>query len=269
MALPALAFLILLAQNPSAPDFICPMDPGVHSKTAGKCPICGMRLEARIIEPVEYPTSFTFHPPHLSIEVHDPKTGKPVHDFELVHEKPMHLFVVSSDLEYFAHIHPQDGQIDLALPHAGTYKLAADFYPAAGMPQFIERFITTPGYEKPLTGGMAHLMPDLTAKTGENLTVSLTMDPPEPIPGKKTLLFFKLEPGDGIERYLGAWSHMLFASDDLIDTIHTHPTIADGGSQVQFDVYFPRAATYRIWVQFQRLGKVNTVSFTVPVKALH
>jgi hypothetical protein len=37
---------------------------------------------------------------------------------------------------------------------------------------------------------------------------------------------------------------------------------------MQFDIFFPREAIYRIWIQFQRLGKVNTVAFTLPVKAL-
>jgi Heavy metal binding domain len=263
MAFSTLVLLALLAQ-----DFICPMDPDIHAKGPGKCPRCGMKLEARIIQPVEYPTTFTYHAPHLSIEVKDPKTGQPVREFEEVHEKLMHLFVVSSDLGYFAHIHPQNGKIDLDLPKPGTYKLLADFYPKGGTPQFIEHYITTPGYAKPVSESLGHLQGDLAPKNGGNLKVSLTMDPPEPIPGRKTLLFFKLEPGNGIEKYIGAWAHMLIASDDLIDTIHTHPTIADGGPDVQFDVYFPRAATYRIWVQFQRLGKVNTVSFTVPVKPL-
>jgi hypothetical protein len=227
-----------------------------------------MALEARIMEPVEYPTKFTFHSPHLSIEVKDPKKGKPVKDFEVVHEKFMHLFVVSSDLSYFAHIHPANGQIDLDLPKPGNYKAAADFYPKGGTPQFVESFLTTPGYVKALSESPVRLTPDLRPKTGENLKVSLTMEPAQPIPGKKTMLFFKLEPGDGLEQYLGAWAHALVASDDLIDMEHTHPTYADGGPDVQFDFYFPRAATYRMWIQFQRAGKVNTVAFTIPVKEL-
>jgi hypothetical protein len=263
MALPALVLLAFLSQ-----DFTCPMDPDIHAKGPGKCPKCGMTLEARIIEPVEYPTKFTLHAPHLTIEVKDPKTGKPVKDFELVHEKLMHLFVVSSDLSYFAHIHPENGKIDLNLPQPGNYKVAADFYPKGGTPQFIEHYLTTPGYTKPLSDTPVILPPDLTPKSGPNLKVSLTMDPPEPIPGRKTLLFFKLEPGDGLEQYIGAWAHAFIASDDLIDTSHTHPTYASGGPDLQFDVYFPRAATYRMWIQFQRLGVVNTVAFTIPVKEL-
>jgi hypothetical protein len=249
-------------------DFTCPMDPDVHVKGPGKCPKCGMRLEARIIEPIEYPTTFTFRTPHLAIEVKDPKTGRPVTDFETVHERSMHLFVLSSDLEYFAHIHPENGKIDLALPKPGTYKLGADFYPRGGTPQFIEHFLTTPGYARPLSESVAHLKADLGVQTGESLKVSLRMDPEVPIPGKKTMMFFKLDPADGLEQYLGAWAHALYASEDLVDMVHTHPMYADGGPEMQFDVYFPRPGMYRMWVQFQRLGKVNTVAFTVPVREL-
>jgi hypothetical protein len=94
------------------------------------------------------------------------------------------------------------------------------------------------------------------------------MQPAQPIAGMKTLMFFHLEPAEGLEFYLGSWSHMLAASDDLIDMIHDHPFIADGGAQMQFNMIFPRARTYRIWVQFQRKGVVNTAVFNVPVSAL-
>ena len=86
--------------------------------------------------------------------------------------------------------------------------------------------------------------------------------------GEVRPLFFRIEPADGIEKYIGAWGHMLAASDDLIDMIHTHPFIADGGPEMQFNVYFPRERTYRIWVQFQRKGVVNTAQFDVPVQDL-
>jgi hypothetical protein len=109
---------------------------------------------------------------------------------------------------------------------------------------------------------------DLTPKQGENLRVELSMEPPQPIAGKKTMLFLKVIPRDDLEQYLGAWGHMLVASDDLIDLIHLHPAWPDPGAEIQFNLLFPREAVYRVWAQFQRQGKVNTVSFTVPVKAL-
>jgi hypothetical protein len=100
------------------------------------------------------------------------------------------------------------------------------------------------------------------------MEVELTTEPPQPVAGMKTLLHFRVKPGDGLEKYLGAWGHMLVASDDLIDLIHTHPFIADGGPRIQFNVTFPRARVYRVWVQFQRKGVVNTAHFDVPVEEL-
>jgi hypothetical protein len=61
---------------------------------------------------------------------------------------------------------------------------------------------------------------------------------------------------------------MLVASAVLIDLIHEHPLIADGGPQTQFNVIFPRAKAHRVWVQFQRKGVVNTAHFDIPVKEL-
>ncbi len=272
------AFALLAAQTPPVP-FVCPMDPEVRSAQPGKCPKCGMKLEAGIRDQVEYPLHLEVTPRQIpagrelqfTFRVTDPKTGKPVTKFEEVHERLFHLFIVSQDLEYFAHVHPEkrpDGAfvVRATLPKPGTYRLLGDYYPTGGVPQLEPLAITTEGDTAPLVP--ANLKADLSPKQGENIEVELTVDPPQPIAGKKTLLFFKLKPADGFEQYIGAWGHMLAVSDDLIDMIHSHPSIADGGPNVQFDLYFPREAVYRIWVQFQRKGKVNTVAFTLPVSRL-
>jgi len=114
----------------------------------------------------------------------------------------------------------------------------------------------------------AKLSPDLTEKRSANLDVELVTEPTTPIAGMKTRLLFRLKPADGIEPYLGAWGHMLAVSDDLLDVMHTHPLLADGGPRIQFNMIFPRARMYRVWVQFQRAGRVNTAAFNVPVAAL-
>ena len=92
----------------------------------------------------------------------------------------------------------------------------------------------------------ATLTRDYSPKDAENLSVELVTEPQQPISGATTQLIFRLKPGDGLEKYLGAWGHMLVASTDLIDLIHEHPFIADGGSQIQFNVTFPRA---KAWVR--------------------
>jgi hypothetical protein len=144
--------------------------------------------------------------------------------------------------------------------------------PEGGTPQLISQIITTAGYTRSLSAAIAKPATDLMPKHGENLDVELVLDPPQPLAGKKTMLFFKLKPAAGLEPYLGAWGHMLAASNDLIDTIHTHPIyVTDsvpGEKQVQFNLFFPREAIYRVWVQFQRENTVNTVAFTIPVVTL-
>jgi hypothetical protein len=265
--------------GPPAPplDYVCPMHPDVRSAGAGTCPRCGMGLALGIPDPVEYPLDLMLSPrmprPHepvdLVFKIKDPKTGAPVNRFEVIHEKRFHMFVVSQGLDFFLHDHPvmaEDGTFRYhgRLPEAGMYRVLADYYPTGGTPQLTAKTIFVPGGRwQP-----ANLDSDLAAKHTANMDVELTTEPPVALAGLKTMLFFRLKPADGLEPYLGAWSHMLAASDDLIDLIHTHPFLADGGPQVQFNVIFPRARTYRLWVQFQRKGVVNTAVFTVPVSML-
>lgn len=261
------------------------MDPEVRSPNPGKCPRCGMTMVANIPQPVAYPTTFSFMPSkipaneelHLEIRVSDPKTGAAIKHFQIIHEKPIHLFIVSEDLEYFAHEHPELGADGVfrhttRFPKPGTYKLLADFMPEGGTPQLISQIVTTAGCTESMSQGMTKPVPDLAPKHSENLDVSLVLDPPQPLAGKKTMMFFKLKPAAGLEPYIGAWGHMLAASNDLIDTIHTHPIYVTeptpGEKQIQFNLFFPREAIYRVWVQFQREGKVNTVAFTIPVTNL-
>jgi hypothetical protein len=203
-------------------------------------------------------------PIDLIFRVRQPNGGKPVREFELIHEQLFHQFVVSDDFEFFAHVHPElqpDGSFRLrtTLPKPGVYRLLSDFLPRGGTPQMITKTLITSGYRGTLRP--ATLGPDVSPKHG----VSLTMDPERPLAGKRTLLFFHLDPADGLEQYLGAWGHMLAISHDFIDAVHTHPEIADGGPNMQFNVYFPREANYRVWLQTQRRGVVNTAAFTIPV----
>jgi hypothetical protein len=272
-------FPLPLPEEAEAPvEFVCPMDPDIRSKSPGKCSRCGMPLVAGIPDALEYPVDLQVTPKalkpgkdiDLAFRVLDPKTGKPVKDFEVIHERLYHMFIVSQDLNYFLHEHPErDAQsvfrFKANLPKPGMYRVLSDFYPAGGTPQMISKTLIVPG--APITPG-GSLKPDLAPQKAENMTVSLTMDPPQAVAGMKTLMFFKLDPADGLEQYLAAWGHMMAASEDLIDMIHTHPFLADGGPQVQFNLIFPRPGVYRVWVQFQRKGVVNTVAFNIPVSEL-
>jgi hypothetical protein len=293
-----LSALVLLSQDPKTPkppevenaappqepaeaepDFTCPMDPDVKQKSPGKCPRCGMALVPGIPDALEYPVKLQTNPSRLkagekarlTLWVNNPKTGKQETKFQIVHDKYFHLFLLSQDLKHFAHEHPEVTEdkkfvLDFTFPAPGYYRVLSDFYPDGGAPQMVANslFVPGPGFRM----GFADLKPDLAPQKGENMTVSLRMEPEQPVAGLKTLMFFKIEPGNGLEQYLAAWGHMLAASWDSVDMVHNHPFIADGGPNIQFNMIFPRAGVYRVWVQFQRQGVVNTVAFNVPVTEL-
>lgn len=284
MRIAALALIVLsvgfaFSQSQTAPDpskdpvYFCPMDKDIRSNAPGSCSRCGMKLVAGVPDPVEFHLDLTVTPKapkpndsvRLRFDVHDPWKNNPVKKFNVVHEKLFHAFIVSEDLQFFLHDHPvwaNDAfQYDLRFPKPGMYRILGDFYPEGATPQLVAQTVFVTGSSptiKPLTR-------DFSPKDGENLHVELRTSPSQPVAGVNTQMRFTINPADGLEKYLGAWGHLLAASDDLIDMMHNHPFLADGSDQIQFDQTFPRARTYRVWVQFQRKGVVNTVHFDVPV----
>ena len=254
--------------------YICPMDPDVRSDRAGKCRRCGMALITGVPEPAEFHVDVTSlpespeagRPAVLQYAVHDPWKNRPVASFNLVHEKLFHTFVISQDLEFFVHGHPSviaDGlfQFPLTFPKSGVYRVLGDFYPLGSLPQLTSETIIVPGEPPaPVTLGR-----DYSPKDGSNLHVSFETIPAQPTATNRTQLRFVVNGEHPLEKYLGAWGHMLVASNDLIDMMHEHPFLADGGPRVEYEVVFPRPGAYRIWVQFQSAGVVNTVHFDVPV----
>lgn len=264
------------------------MDKDVKSSSAGKCPRCGMKLVANLPDPLEYfldlrvtpQAPVVGQPATLEFRIRHPKTGQQVREFELMHERLIHAFVISADLTDFAHEHPKlrtDGSFELAVTFnlRLPYRVVADFYPKGGSPQFLAKTVFPA--RAPLVPAPT-LVADLSAKTSSNLAVELVTEPAQPIAGQETLLFFRVAPHEGLVPYLGAWGHLLAASDDLVDVMHDHPLYVDGvpppdftaasPKQIQFNLIFQRERIYRVWVQFQREGVVNTVGFNLPVKRL-
>lgn len=252
------------------------MDPDYHSGKPGKCPRCGMTLVLHVPDRVEYPLEVTQSPEllrpnetaELTFRAIDSATNQVVKRFEIVHEKLMHLFLVSGNLEYFAHVHPvlqDDGSFCLhtAFPMGGMYRMLADFYPSGSVPQLALNTLFVSGEQPP-----SRITESLAPFKAANITASLRMEPAQPIAALETRLFYTLDPTEGLEPYLGVWAHMLVVSSDLIDMLHIHPFLKDRDSTIQFNVIFPRSGLYRIWTQFQRKGVVNTTMFTIRVKDL-
>jgi hypothetical protein len=273
------------------------MHPEVMTDDPGKCPKCGMTL---IKTPRPEATDFdlwirttpsviipgkTFK---LAFDIHHPRSGAMVKDFHIVHAMPFHLFIVSQDLNYFAHIHPRqqaDGSfaIETSVPKSGAYFVYSDIFPVGGVPQVAHANLMTAGYDGDLFSSRPTIEPDhVLTRELESTRFALTLDPREPVAGKKLTLKYEitdLKTGEvvrDLEPYLDAWGHTLILSEDARDYVHSHPVqlIPDGadrsamrgGPEISFEAFLPRSGRYRIWSQFQRNGKVITVPFTIEVK---
>jgi hypothetical protein len=290
--------------------WVCPMHPDYTSTTPGACPRCGMTLiQTKPYDTRDYRLVFHTEP----AQVHEgekitlyfrfvtPGTGEVVKKFEDVHTKLFHLFVISQDMEFFQHIHPvmaDDGtwSIETTLPKPGYYKVLCDFMPSGGSAQFLTAPLVTAGYAGDMVADSAHLVPDkVPTKSVEDLTVTVSYDPPQPASCQYVHLNYYLtdtktgKPIIDLQTYLGAFGHMLIMSEDMEEYVHSHPlnilsvpenpqdipeyiippdadlATIRGGPNVTFEGLMPKPGIYRAWAQFQRNNQVRTTSVTFKV----
>jgi len=205
----------------------------------------------------------------VSFTITDP-TGEAVTDYDVEHEKRLHLIAVRRDFTGFQHVHPtldEDSgvwSIDLDLT-PGAWRIFTDFkatgadaltlgadlavtgdYRPAG-PASETRTATVGDYEVTLEG-------DLTAGTDAELTLTVTKN------GR---------PVTDLEPYLGAYGHLVALRGGDLAYLHVHPdgTPGDGSTEPGPDVTFyaavPSAGVYHLYLDFQHDGVVRTAAFTV------
>lgn len=286
--------------------YVCPMHPDVVSNQPGTCPKCKMKLvKAAPPETGDYIVKIQTDPSppragqkvKFRFTVFHPASEEQIKEFNILHDMPFHLFVVSQDFEDFQHIHPEkqkDGSftIETDLPKEGYYKIFCDFFPKGGTPQVIHHSLITAGFRGDLVSSQARLVPDKPVgdklvKVVDGTRFELKFNPVEPYSGTFAELHYHLidektgQPVDDLKPYLGAWGHTLILSEDATDYLHSHPTemISEemsteereklqGKPDVVFDTFFPHPGNYRIWTQFRRKEEIQTVSFTVHVPRL-
>jgi hypothetical protein len=68
-----------------------------------------------------------------------------------------------------------------------------------------------------------------------------------------------------LEPLLGAAAHMLLVSPDLTESVHEHPPASGGGPSIAFRPLVPGAGVFKLWIRFQRAGRVSTAAFVIEV----
>lgn len=199
--------------------------------------------------------------------------GKPIKEFELEHEKLMHLIVVSKDLSFFDHIHPEykgDGEFTVSpnFPKGGEYKLFADFVPKGASKTVKSNEVVVGGQKDQPT----KLIVDKNlTKVIDGKEVTLTFDhlmTNTELTMKFTIKDAKTKkPITDLQPYLGAIGHVVAISGDTETYLHVHPMDENStGPNAKFMTSFPKKGLYKIWGQFQHNGRVFIVPFTVNVQ---
>jgi hypothetical protein len=205
-------------------------------------------------------------PTTLSFRVDD-GNGRPVRDFQVEHEKRMHMIVVRRDGKGFQHLHPTmdangTWSTQLTLPEAGAYRVFADFKRGDRAHTLAADLVVdgTADYE-PLPA------PATTATTADGYEVRLDEQPVRA--GREADLRFTVT-RDGktvrTEPYLGAGGHLVALREGDLAYLHVHPGEGEQrDTAVPFMTEFTTAGTYRLYLQFKHAGRIHTAEFTQQV----
>lgn len=200
----------------------------------------------------------------LSFRILDAE-GRPVRDFEVQHEKRMHLIVVRRDLQGFQHLHPTmkpDGTWTVGLDFAkgGTYRVFADFT-RGGQQRTLGADLQVSGsfQPRPLPA------PEQVVRSDGGLEVELSSDAARP--GKDARLQFEVRDQgrvvtNQLQPYLGAKGHLVALRRDDLAYLHTHAE----SDELAFTLNYPSAGAYRLFVQFRYEGRVRTAAFTQDIR---
>jgi hypothetical protein len=189
--------------------------------------------------------------------------GETVRNFDVEHTKRMHLIIARRDLTGFQHLHPEqtrDGAwtTTVRLADAGSYRLFADFsHEGEARTLATDLRVDGPAELEPLPAAQP------TAVSDGGYEVRLEAGAARP--GEEADLRFTItKDGSPVEAepYLGARGHLVALREGDLAFLHVHP--AD--DSVQFAATFPTAGRYRLFLQFQHEGRVQTVAFTQEVK---
>jgi hypothetical protein len=175
----------------------------------------------------------------------------------------MHLIVVRRDLTGFQHLHPEqapDGSWSarVRLDEAGSYRVFADFA-HDGTPQTLASDLRVDG------AADLRALPAVAETAVSDGGYDVRLDAGAAGPGEEADLRFTItRNGEPVhtEPYLGAGGHLVALREGDLAFLHVHPL----EDSVRFAATFPTAGRYRLFLQFQHDGRVQTVAFTHEVR---
>lgn len=221
------------------------------------------------------PKNITLNKPvSLAINLQD-STGKSITKFDTFQEKLMHLIVVSDDLQFFSHLHPnykENGrfEVEATFPASGNYTLFSDYKPASQKEEVSVLKTQVPG-----NSPSAPPIDLNTTKTFADTKANLKLSQPSLKAGQEVTLTFDLkqtsnnQPITDLEPYLGEQGHLVILKQSSpltkADYIHAHAMKDTPAGQVSFMTSFPTPGKYKLWGQFNRNDKIIIADFWINV----
>ncbi len=220
-------------------------------------------------------------PTEITVSINEKGTGRPVTDFEKVHDKLLHMIIVGEDLSYFAHIHPtidaDTGNFSITnnFPEADNYKIWVDFKSKDGIQSLVtfnlDKMIGTPHKPIPLTGDIQSVTKEIDEKYQVRLKTPIGIMANTAVDIAFELLDARGNPITDLEPLMGAGGHVVIISNDRNEFLHVHPTHEvssdwKGGPDVSFSTSFPKPGIYKAWGQFQHNRRTVTADFILNVK---
>lgn len=218
------------------------------------------------------PTSTTMAagvPAPFSFRVYGPDR-RPVTTFAIAHDKPMHLIVARRDLTGYRHLHPtmsNDGtwQVELTLPAPGVWRVYADFSAIAANGA---RTAVTLGADLTVDGGYAPVPLPAPARESTVDGYTVTYEGTPQVGAAQPLVFRVFRDGapvPGLERYLGAYGHLVALREGDLAYLHVHPEDRLFRGAAKFWLSAPSRGNYRMFFEFQVGGMVYVAPYTVVV----
>jgi len=247
---------------------------GASHETAAAAPVRGLAAAADGLRLVVADRDLRAGAPEpLRFRVVD-ADGMAVRDFDIAHTKRMHVIVARRDLTGFQHLHPAmraDGtwSLPLRLGVAGSYRLFADFE-RDGRPQtlaedlVVDQAAGSENDRERNPGDVRSTPLPPPAATASDGGYDVRLNAGAARPGAETQLRFTITRRGrpvSVEPYLGAGGHLVALREGDLAFLHVHPM-----RDVTFAATFPTAGRYRLFLQFQVDGRVQTVAFTHEVR---
>ena len=195
------------------------------------------------------------------------QTGEPVLDYEELHDRPLHLIIVSRDLTEFHHVHPtldRTGTWTVELPALppGSYRAITDFWVTDGPRLALGIDLQVPGDSSPATPAQPTTVSHVD---GYDVTIEATTGPT----GEVAAILTVRRNGNAVrpDPYLGANGHLIALRAGDLAYAHVHPDddASDNPSEdesVRFKANLKSAGRYGLFFDFRYGGAVHTATFT-------